>query len=353
MLKEAESVARDNHDYSTAYQALYQRARIFLRIPENVELKRDVPSGLEERWETLQRFKRQFRQEAGEGYKAGGKYKEAAKEFLGAENFIDAIDMLVKEGSDESLDAAAYWAINKGSDFELGFDLRIERGEFQRAFKDLESISISESLTLEDQQKWGEYLTRALYNTIVEKIKAEIEKKEDKRPEGTLTQLVEGRDNVGYIGVLGVLQTYFGQWIKFVRNSNDPQIIQIGIELNDLQRRIDGDAHSYAKDTEMFLRGKLNVDHAQYFVARANDVMSHRSDSDQGYYARQAIDILSHHGMHEKALEIAERFLPPQAFERFDLMKKLGATERLAAAYRETNNPVDYALTVAKLNAKS
>lgn len=136
----------------------------------------------------------------------------------------------------------------------------------------------------------------------------------------------------------------------YASNSTKPEIIQMGIELNAFKARTARDIEKQScKDTEMYLRGKLTgaEDCIQYFIKKA--AQRQKEKTSWNYPAEEAVNLLKDHKKYNAALEVAERFLSPQHRVRFRLLEKLGDMQKLVAAYKEINDPIGYALTVAKL----
>lgn len=356
MLREVVRVGSDEHDYSKVWQAQYHLKRLELGLPESAESSEAFESK-KDSWQQLSEARNQFRAEAAEHYKADRNFAEAASNFLEAGRHKDAIDMYVQEGSDKSLDSAAFWAVHSGVDYKFGFDLRIQKGELQRAFDDLQRVRFSDDFGMEERQQWGEYLTRAVYSAVVEGIKAEIEKQEGQKPKGeTIPQLLEGKDDMHISVYDGNIDRDFRNSSMYVSFSSDPEIIQMGIELNAFQARNDRDEHKkeWYERTEMYLKGKLtgSEDCIQYLIKKAEESQLSDKSGFGKYDAERAVEVLEHHKKYNAALEVAERFLSPQRKTRFELLKKLGDTQKLATAHREVDNPIEYAIAVAGRNVQ-
>lgn len=351
MLREVVRAGSDEHDWFRVWQAQSHLKRLELGLPESAESKEDLERK-KDSWQQLMEATNQFRAEAAEHYKAEGKFAKAASNFLEAGRDKEAISMFIQEGSRESLDSAAFLALSSGIDYKFGFDHFIQHGNIETAFSNLNTISFSNNFGIEERQQWGEYLTKAAYRAVVEKIKAEIEKQEGQKPKGeTITQLLEGRDNMHIFVYDGNIDRDFRDSLMYANASSDPEIIQIGIELNAFQARKNQEEckkEGYQR-TEMYLKGKLigSEECIQYLIRKAEESQA-RDNGGINSDAERAVEVLGYHKKYNVALEIAGRFLSPQHRTRFILLEKLGDTQKLAAAYREVDNPIEYALAVAK-----
>ena len=295
--------------------------------------------------------------------------------------------MYSKEGSDGSLSNAASLAIKLGH-YQFGFDLMIQKGEINSAFDSLMRIPFPDNFVVENQ-KWGEYLTRAVYTSAVEIIKSEIERKEGRKPKGsTIPELLAGRERI--VANSSLVDTVFTHidhefWnsLRYAGKSSDPEIIQIGIELNhilylnsksnrfeqwyqDIGRNLKGELTDDEKsslsfyrlgeryrETDIYLKGKLtgNEDCIQYLIKRAEETMGERDDW-INTPAERAIEVLQLRGRDDEALAVAKKWLHPHRDIRLKLIEKLGRTQELALAYREQNDPINYALAVSGRNGE-
>ncbi|NOZ80145.1 MAG: hypothetical protein GXP63_00610 [DPANN group archaeon] len=351
MLKEIVRTGSDEHDYSKVCQAKYHLKRLELGLPEIVDSGKDI----EDRKDSLQPLNdvmRQCRAEVAAHYKADGIFLEAALNFIEAGRPKDAIDMFIKEGSERSLADAAFWAVESGVDYKFGFDYRIQKGEIRTAFDELHRVSDSHGIGTEEKQRWGEYLTRAAYHAVVDGIKAEIEEQEGQKPKGeTISQLLDGRDAKLIFVSDGHIDKNFVNSLRYVSESSDPEIIQLGIELYAFLVRHEEEKHmkEYYEITEMYLKGKLtgSDEYIQYLIKKTEENQTNDELDFGKFIAERAVDVLQFHKKYDAALKVAERFLSPEHKTRFALLEKLGDTQKLALAYRDIDDPISYAMVVS------
>ena len=353
MLQEVVRAETEAGDYFQAAEARYHLKRIELGLPE--EDKQDDPLRDKAGWEQANEAWRNFYVEAAELYKRDEKWKEAAYAFWKAGRHREAIEMYVRDGSEESLQNAAFFAI-KDIDPKLALDIFIKQKDIAHAFQSLEDIRS------EDRQKFGEYLIRILYTGMVFTFTATIEEREGKKPEAseplellTIMTTKKYPFNEKILGGITQAEQYLEQTI-------DPETMRMGIELlkvgssyvpRDIISRLSRLGVDEFKITELrrFLNAKLtgSDEDIDYFIAKAEE--EKRKGPDNGFpsiYAGKAIAALRIHRRYDRALEVAERFQPEVWSTTFGILKDMKDYDRLAAAWRKIDDPVNYALTLSK-----
>jgi len=316
MLKAINTEAIGEKDYSTAAEARVHLRRLELGLPPN---HREILGNINRESPNFPLLKNAIKEsygEAGDAYEKEEKWEEAASCFSMADRRKKAIEMYLKDGTEDSLDLAAFIALEEGADYKLGIDLRIQRGDISRTLDALSRISNDD-----ERQRWNDYAIKTFYPTISD-------------------ELATSNKNV-------LSSHEFHPLIKVILNSSDSKVIEIGLRLNEDQAKYSWNSEadkSQIKDTEMHLRGKLtgNQEYVDYFVQKAEQCDSSSVGRDVWF----AMNILEHHKRYNEALQVADRFLGPLDYSRTELLKKLGKTQELATAYRGGDCPLAYALTV-------
>ncbi len=363
-LKVIEVAAATDGNYSLSRKARYLLRQMELGLFERSELieteqkpQEEEPekkkSTREEALEQLEASSKQFHSESGDRYKADGKLKEAADELRRAGRHREAINLWIEEGSVDSLRSASSTALDKEvRDYKLGFDLTLKVWGANQAFKEAGDL-LYHKLSQEERQGWEEYVLKAVYSSIIDSVKAQVEEKTGKRPGGnTLPQLLE---TVGDKEILG--KAYYDldgrpfiEIIIAAKKSSNPEILQMGIDFINFKR---GSApYDYQKDSNggdlLYLRAKLtgSDEDIQAILKTAEEKLEKEGKVGWNTQADDVIKILSHYKKHAEALEVAERFLSPTDNERFRLLKELGDRQKLASAYREIGDHINYVMVV-------
>ena len=149
---------------------------------------------------------------------------------------------------------------------------------------------------------------------------------------------------------------------QYLEQTIDPETMRMGIELlkvgssyvpRDIISRLSRLGVDEFKITELrrFLNAKLtgSDEDIDYFIAKAEE--EKRKGPDNGFpsiYAGKAIAALRIHRRYDRALEVAERFQPEVWSTTFGILKDMKDYDRLAAAWRKIDDPVNYALTLSK-----
>ena len=155
-----------------------------------------------------------------------------------------------------------------------------------------------------DKKPWREYLTRAVYANVTQRMREKIkEQKGILSAEETIPQLIREIDFP--LSLHFELVATLNKSIDCAVLSTNPEILQIGIELNQLLTASMDTTQEKEKSefTEMRLRGKLtgNEDCVQYFLEKAEAA---KKIGAEWYYADIAIDILKRNKKFETALRI-------------------------------------------------
>jgi|GEM_PF-4629816 hypothetical protein len=352
MLKAVEAVAAENHDFS-----MVANIKIALKQEELGLTGKKAPVGYahreSEKWKELYQYMEIFHREAAHAYfndkRQEGHLAKAAKHFCEARQFDAAFQIYMRDGSDASVDEAIVIMTNY-LDYERGILMRFERSGAGQAFMTLANTHPPMGMGV-DTRKVKDALIKTIYDAVIQDVKAQIAKHEDEIPETTsLNELLEGR---GYIVVNEFEDSHFGNSRNHITGSADTEVLKIGLEYLAYNRnrdpRAEANAQSY-QDDEMWLRGKLGEHEkaADYFIERAT------AGGDLGnsmFLAGQAIELLELAGDYDVALELAQRFFPPDHYKRNELLQKCVKPEARMDELRRAGNVVGYALAKAELEA--
>ncbi len=338
MLHTIQQIATDQGDYAHVCKARYHLERIKLGLPITIS------EGPTEVQEQLERAQKEFAAEAAENYKAREDFAHAAPHFFQAKMYQEAITMYLAINTKDSLAQATFLALHYDVDYKLGFDLRIRQGKLGYAFDDLDGLMRHDHFHAEDKQHWAEYLVRAAYTMVVSVLQEKIQKKEGSSPEGkTIPEILQGRAlriNESDVNLP------FNRIFDYVRKSTDLKIMQMGLDLNECVIMNIFGTMSQQEQT-MYLRGKLtgNQEYVDFFIEQAKQKKS-KGEHSFNYPARRAIEILTYHQHYAAAVDVAEEFLEHPQYE---LLEKSGDRDRLLSAYKNSNDPVAYALERAKV----
>ena len=355
-LKALDIAAIGEHNYSLSRKVKFLLKTMELGLFESPEkeeteqIEQEAPEDQNTPEKQLEEFSKQLHSETGDLYKANGKLGEAAEELRWSGRKKEAIELYIQEGSEDSLRSAASLALGE-KDYRLGLDLTLKTSSISRAFDEASDL-ISHKISREQVQEWKEYVLRLAYSSIIDSVKSKAEAQTGRKPEGeTLPQLLETvQDKEVLGGIYYDLDAGFIHIMLTAKSSSNPEILQLGIDFINFKRG-SAPCRGYEdcnRSDLLYLKAKLTGkdEDIQIILNEAESTLKEEGNRDWNHEAENAIEILSHYNRKAEALEVAEKFLSATHRTRFILIRESGDMQRLAGAYRETGDPINYVMAV-------
>jgi len=227
---------------------------------------------------------------------------------------------LVEDGSPESLDDYERMAILEGYDPQGGIDVMVEREKADEAFSYIKkSDLLNQNQSFQREVK--DYLIKKVYEALP-----------TLRKDTSLKHITEDSGT----------RTYLERALDHAKESVDPDVIRIGMEANDILYKGNPDFQNVYQGNSRFLSNKVDLDENDiaYLMLLTQNTIN--STGIGNAHAKQAYDLLSHHGLHQKAANVAAGCLPNR--EKLKSLEKAGNYVDLSHNLREKGDVVGYAM---------
>ncbi len=252
-------------------------------------------------------------------------------------------------------------AINEGVYPSRGLETVVHHYGICSAITNFEQFNLT--MRPAEQEACARVLMRALYDELLENIRAVVEEYGGAKPgDETLMQLIRSRPDLFEEDAYFIDSSHLWSVVRFCSYLNDPADLELAIELTEYGRRLSSmyqyesepPFDDYYPDHQRYFEGVLANARgdreaarqaAEHFIAKGRKAIE---DHVRHYPARAVLTVLKRMGCLDEAIDLALEFDategigPCQQPSVYELCQLAGDYDRLTRIARERNEPVAF-----------
>ena len=337
----------------------WKRIKIFshrklLGIPDSVQTEEDAlkeEHHIFENWKLFEDERKKLCIGAGIHYEKIGDFATAGEEYIAGRSYAQAIRVLELSSTRDSHFAAAELRIEHDKDAPKGFEVLVKQGQACHAFYCFEEFKEQQQnpKIIED---CGATLLRTFYDVETRKTrdylkqqrgKKELPKEEIIKDVLTLGELLREAGERTFDGYPSHdISHVFDRVSEIVQSTNNPELLQIGLELSQLHHLTNHRAQE-SERLEHYCRAMLTgkQEHFDYLLHLVRP-HAHRDN------VTIAVKLFLKRGDPYMALEMARTHLAPENELREQVTREV-APEEIPALYKEIDDIIGYVQEKMKL----